>query len=100
MKNAPRAEKNRKKKHRVFEISSDIKPCYTEKFLLQKLNYIHNNPVSKKWKLASLPELYPHSSAAYYLMNQPHEHVSLTHYKDVGRALISASSPAGDDAGR
>jgi len=36
-------EKQRKKKHRVFEVSSDIKPCYTEKFLLQKLNYIHNN---------------------------------------------------------
>jgi putative transposase len=33
-------EKQRKKKHRVFEVSSDIKPCYTEKFLLQKLNYL------------------------------------------------------------
>lgn len=28
-------EKERKKKHRVFEVSSDIKPCYTEKFLLK-----------------------------------------------------------------
>jgi hypothetical protein len=46
-------EKQRKKKHRVFEVSSDIKPCYTEKFLLQKLNYIHNNPTVVKWKLAS-----------------------------------------------
>lgn len=30
-------EKERKKKLRVFEILSDIKPCYKEKFLLQKL---------------------------------------------------------------
>ena len=25
-------EKERQKKHRVFEVSSDIKPCYTESF--------------------------------------------------------------------
>ena len=91
-------ERQRMKKHRVFEASSDIKPCYTEYFLLQKLNYIHNNPVTGKWKLASLPELYPHSSAAYYLLNQPHKSIAFTHYKDVGQRLISASSPAGDDA--
>ena len=44
-------EKKRQKKHRVFEISSDIKPCYNERFLLQKLEYIHTNPVSGKWKM-------------------------------------------------
>src|SRR6478735_3536159 len=37
-------EKSRKKIHRVFEVSSDIKACYTEDFFMQKLNYIHNNP--------------------------------------------------------
>ncbi|MFZ1800435.1 MAG: hypothetical protein WAU24_11280, partial [Chitinophagaceae bacterium] len=77
-------EKQRNKLHRVFEISSDIKPVYTEKFLLQKLNYIHNNPITGKWKLAFLPENYLHSSAAFYLLNKEHEFVSLTHWKDVG----------------
>lgn len=63
-------EKERKKKHKVFEVSSDIKPCYTEEFFSQKLTYIHNNPVLPKWQLASLPEEYFHSSAAFYLLNK------------------------------
>ena len=65
-------EKQRQKKHRAFEISSDIKPCYTEKFLPQKLNYIHNNPVMPKWKLANQAEEYFHSSeqsASVYTIN-------------------------------
>ena len=86
-------------KHRVFEISSDIKPCYTEKFLLQKLNYIHNNPTVAKWKLANLPEAYFHSSASFYILNQEHKFVRLTHWKDVGER--SAHRPPGrDDAGQ
>ncbi|HEY0741057.1 MAG TPA: hypothetical protein VGD40_06315 [Chryseosolibacter sp.] len=74
-------ERKRKKKHRVFEVSSDIKPCYTERFLLQKLEYIHANPVSKKWLLANAPEQYPHSSASFYELNQEHPKVQLTHYE-------------------
>ena len=92
-------EKQRKKKHRVFEISSDIKPCYTEKFLLQKLNYIHNNPTAGKWKLARLPEEYLHSSACFYMLNKQHTHVHLTHWRDAGEHIVHR--PAGrDDAGQ
>lgn len=80
-------EKQRNKKHRVFEISSDIKACYTEKFLLQKLDYIHNNPVSGKWKLAPSPEEYFHSSAAFYTFNQQHPSIEISHYKDTGLIL-------------
>ena len=75
------AERRRNKKHRVFEISSDIKACYTEKFLEQKLNYIHYNPLQEKWKLASLPEEYFHSSAAFYITGQQHPLVDIWHYK-------------------
>ena len=75
-------EKQRNKKHRVFEISSDIKPCYTEQFLLQKLNYIHNNPISGKWKLAATAEEYFHSSAAFYAFGQQHPHIQVKHYKE------------------
>ena len=77
-------EKIRKKKHRVFEISSDIKPCYTEKFLLQKLNYMHQNPLSGKWKLTSIPEEYFHSSAGFYMLNEDHPLIKITHWRDVG----------------
>lgn len=74
-------ERQRNKKHRVFERSSDIKACHTEKFLLQKLNYIHNNPVSGKWKLAATAEEYFHSSAAFYAFNKQHPFVDIIHYK-------------------
>jgi REP element-mobilizing transposase RayT len=76
-------EKRRKKKHRVFEISSDIKPCYTEKFLLQKLEYIHSNPITEKWHLSEIPEDYVHSSARFYELNELHPELNLTHYQEI-----------------
>ena len=39
-------------KHKVFEDSFDAKPIYHRDFLLQKINYIHLNPVRGKWRLA------------------------------------------------
>ena len=59
--------RKRGKKHEVWEQSFDIKECRTEKFILQKLNYIHNNPCSGKWKLADNPIHYLHSSASFYI---------------------------------
>ena len=35
-------------KHKVFEESFDAKAIYHRNFLLQKINYIHNNPVRGK----------------------------------------------------
>jgi REP element-mobilizing transposase RayT len=57
-------EKMQNKKHEVFEPSFDCKECYSNRFVEQKINYIHQNPC--KEKLASLPEDYVHSSAKYY----------------------------------
>jgi REP element-mobilizing transposase RayT len=37
--------------------------------LLQKLNYIHNNPLQTKWQLADCAEDYPFSSARFYKTN-------------------------------
>ncbi|MFI5129647.1 MAG: hypothetical protein ACHQFX_06640 [Chitinophagales bacterium] len=54
-------------KHEVWIDSFDVKECRTEKFVLQKLNYIHNNPCAGKWKLADDPIHYPHSSASFYI---------------------------------
>ena len=59
-------EKNKGSKHKVFKDSFDAKPIISEKFLLQKLNYIHFNPVAGKWNLASDYTLYDHSSASFY----------------------------------
>jgi putative transposase len=41
-------------------------PLTSEKSFLQKLDYIHNNPVKEKWGLADLPENYRWSSANFY----------------------------------
>jgi hypothetical protein len=63
----------RGKKHELWEDSFDIKECRTEKFILQKLNYIHNNPCSGKWKLVKDPYQYQHSSALFYFNGKPGE---------------------------
>jgi hypothetical protein len=59
-------DRKRGKLHEVYEDSFDIKECLTQKFLKQKLDYIHNNPCSGKWMLADCPENYLYSSARYY----------------------------------
>jgi hypothetical protein len=35
-------------------------------FLREKLDYIHNNPIAKKWNLAADRAAYTYSSACYY----------------------------------
>ena len=59
-------DRQRNKIHQVWKGTFDIKECRTEKFILQKLNYIHNNPCSGKWSLCEKPYNYPHSSARFY----------------------------------
>ena len=54
------------KLHNVFEPSFDLKEIATEKFIVQKLNYIHANPVRGKWNLADDFRNYEHSSAGFY----------------------------------
>ncbi len=56
----------RGQQHRIFRTSSDIRECFDEKMLIQKLDYIHNNPVKGKWALAGNALDYPHSSAGFY----------------------------------
>ena len=58
-----------------------VKEVWTERFLLQKLNYIHYNPCQAHWQLATMPEDYKWSSALFYEKNII-EHAWLTHYKD------------------
>lgn len=62
-----KADKRRGKIHEVFEPSFDWKECVSEKFITQKLNYIHNNPCSGKWQLVHQPQEYIHSSAKFYI---------------------------------
>ena len=80
-KGVSKAEKLKNKKHQVFRSSFDAKECISEKEIEVKLNYIHNNPSNGKWLLVNDFVEYPHSSAAFYELNQPNRH--LTHYKQL-----------------
>ncbi len=83
------SDKKRGKKHQVFKSSFDGKIILTLDFLLQKLNYVHSNPVSKKWQLVSCFTDYVDSSARYY-EGLDFEITVITHYKDVeSLSLIS-----------
>ncbi|MES2329892.1 MAG: hypothetical protein V4539_09835 [Bacteroidota bacterium] len=59
-----KTDRERNKKHEVFEPSFDRKECRTLTFTKQKIDYIHLNPC--RAQLAWIPEDYIHSSAKYY----------------------------------
>ena len=60
-------QKKRDPRHE-HSIWQDIqaKNIYSTDFLQQKLEYIHQNPVAKEWKLVKDRADYPYSSAGYY----------------------------------
>lgn len=64
------SDSRRGKLHQVFEPSFDCKECYSESFLLQKLEYMHQNPCKGKWNLAANAVDYGHSSAKFYLTGE------------------------------
>jgi REP element-mobilizing transposase RayT len=76
------ADKLKGQIHNIWENSFEAKECRTEKFILQKLNYIHNNPCNKHWNLSKIPEEYKHSSAAFYKSEFDNDPF-LSHYKRV-----------------
>jgi REP element-mobilizing transposase RayT len=60
------AQRQRGHLHRLWQDSFDVKECRTEKFILQKLIYMHDNPCTMRWRLCKTAADYPHSSAAFY----------------------------------
>jgi hypothetical protein len=75
-------EKKKGQLHKVFRDSFDAKPIYTRKFLLQKIQYIHFNPVKGEWKLANDWREYEHSSASFYELNRV-IHYEPLHYDEL-----------------
>lgn len=64
------SDKDKGKKHQVFERSFDCKLITSQHFFLEKLNYIHNNPCNGEWNLANSPIGYLHSSAKHYIAGE------------------------------
>jgi hypothetical protein len=58
------------KKHQTWQRDSLGIKIFTKKVALQKLNYIHQNPIRGKWHLAQDDISYPFSSAEYYATGQ------------------------------
>ena len=67
--------------HQVFQPSFDLKVIVSGKFLVQKINYIHTNPVMKKWNLVEDYRKYQHSSAGFYEL-EDYKGYPVTHFAD------------------
>jgi len=65
-------------RHKVFIPSFHSSHIDTCDSLHRVIEYIHLNPVSKKWKLVDDWRRYPFSSASYYELGSVNEHV--THF--------------------
>jgi hypothetical protein len=58
-------------------------------FLGQKMEYIHQNPVAKDWKLAKHRADYPYSSAGFYDYGRK----PIIEITDINEWLMITSSP-------
>jgi REP element-mobilizing transposase RayT len=56
---------------KVWEDGYNAKDVFSEAFLSQKMDYIHNNPCQPHWNLSANPEDYLWSSARFYLTDEP-----------------------------
>jgi len=84
-------EQQKGKKHQVFQPSFDAKEVQGEDEIVRVLDYMHHNPVSKKWRLVHDFLYYPYSSAIYY-KNRQQAYISVVDYRDVWEYQASASS--------
>ncbi len=57
---------NKDRKYQIWQYKSLSKELYSQTVFLQKLDYIHHNPLQENWKLATDPCDYFYSSAKYY----------------------------------
>ena len=64
------AETTMKQKYKVWEEDYDAREVFSLDFLVQKLDYIHNNPCQPHWGLVEDPEDYRWSSACFYLLDK------------------------------
>jgi len=71
------------RKQQVWERNSLGIELFTEEVFMQKLDYIHNNPLQFKWNLCKLPEEYFYSSARFYKTGgKLGDFNMLTHFRD------------------
>ncbi len=69
------------RQYQIWERNSLSIDLWSEKVFIQKLIYIHNNPIKDPWNLVVYPEDYKYSSARFYETGID-EFGILTHYKE------------------
>ena len=70
------------RKFQVWKRNSMTVDLISQKFLKQKLEYIHSNPCQPHWSLVDHPVEYRFSSAKFYEMGED-EFGFLTHFEDL-----------------
>ena len=73
-----------KKREIVIRLSFDVRKCFSESMVKQKLVYIHHNPVRGKWNLMEDCAMYEHSSTGFYELGEAGR-AAIVHYKDLGK---------------
>ncbi|MGH2553557.1 MAG: transposase [Chitinophagaceae bacterium] len=58
------------KKYEFWQPDSLAIPLFTKKVAVQKLKYIHRNPLAEHWQLVNDPCDYKYSSARYYELDE------------------------------
>ena len=66
-----RVRRREKQTYKIWEDGYNAKDVVSESFLLQKMEYIHNNPCQPHWRLSTRPDNYIWSSAGFYLTSSP-----------------------------
>ncbi len=69
------------RQYQVWERNALSTELYTEAVFLQKMEYIHNNPMQPKWQLCNQPEEYYYSSAKFYETAGENNFGMLTHFR-------------------
>jgi hypothetical protein len=64
------SDRKKGKLHEVWKDSFDWKECSSNEMIVQKLDYMHDNPCKGKWNLIESPVDYIHSSAKYYITGE------------------------------
>ena len=72
---------NKKQNYKIWQEDADIKNVIFPQFLLQKAEYIHNNPLRGYWRIflrVERSEDYEYSSARFYLREVEDRYLKLT----------------------
>ena len=76
----------KKQKYKIWLRDVDIKNILTPKFLIQKAEYIHQNPLKNEWADSlriARPEDYEYSSARFYLQGINDKYLKLSDFREL-----------------